>query len=115
MENPEAKEQKEDLVAIMRDEIENAPQKIINEMERGSGNNWLACLVTRLTAVRGYADLAEGHAQLSAEKLRQVKNIVDAMATAITAYQIKAAKTEYPPEEMKNRLMAEFYSILEIL
>lgn len=115
MENFESKEQQENFIANVRDEIEKAPERITEEMEGGSENNWLACLSDRLQVVQGNAELAESHSQISADKLQRIEDIVDGINTEITAYQNNLAVADDPPDEVKNGLLAEFRSILEIL
>lgn len=115
MEGKESHEKLEDFTAIIREEIENAPEFIQAEIDRGSGNNWLACLVTRLQVVLGNAELAERNSQLSADKLQRIEDIIHGINTEITAYQNNLAVADNPPDEVKNGLLAEFSSILEVL
>lgn len=115
MENPEIQEQSENFIATIKEDIESAPEKIAQEIERGSGNDWLAALTSRITVARGFAELAEKKGQLSPEKTQQVRDIADAMVMEIGAYRQQKEIVDNVPEEVKSALLAELRSILEVL
>lgn len=115
LENPEDEEQPVDYIRMIRTEIENAPIIIAEELERRSGNNWLAALVSRITSVRGNAELAAAMGKLSQEALQQIKDIADAMVTEIDVYQRNLAIADNPPGEVKTGLLQELRSIQEVI
>jgi len=116
MPNPESREQQPDYIAKILNDIEHAPELIQAELDR-TDNPWIACFISRATAVFGSVDLAKRNMQISNEAYAAAKKVIDSLNQQIPYWRNKAFKSKVRmlPDEAKDQLMSELNSIWGIL
>lgn len=98
-------------IDIIHDEITHARERIEEEYARGN-NPWAACVISRLTVISGYLEIAEEDGNISKEDATEAKGKINLAIGHIRGLQSRYSSPEdIVPEDEKNTVI-ELLAIL---
>lgn len=109
MSEPGQQEQTENLMAELRQLLDDSKSAIKREMERTPENPWLACFNTRTFILTGLIELMEMKKATTPEKLTRIRQKLETLTKK--ADEIKKIHGWNPPDELKQELIAELQAI----
>jgi len=101
------KEIYEPSIDLLRDEVTNATQYIEAEFARETGNTWPNCVITRISAMYAFADMAVEEGDLEEAEALGIKT---RLKSATDTARVMQAKYNTPealiPDQEKERMLA---------
>jgi len=106
-------ESQTDLVTVLREEIENSPKRIQDELAR-SENPWSSCFNTRIFVISVNLYLIKEEGLLASETIQNMQDKIKDIRD-----RADSIKNEYgwssPPEQVKTELLGMIKDLLLIL
>ena len=112
--NPE-NEKRSTIIEEIHQIIAESPEKIQDEIGRGSGNCWLACFNTRLAILHLHLSRGEETGEINSEQYQAADGKLDALTEKIRGLQNQHGAEEDISDELKDELLLELKAIAENL
>lgn len=94
---------------LVRKAIEESPDKIQEEFKKG-GNDWFACLITRMTVIVMGLETARHYGEISDEEYGRFKVKLETLTEKVAELRAQRERqktpwSELPPEEIREELI----------